>query len=97
MYCCVVLGLLFELQQWRWPGCDGGVGVGGMVVGLSLCWVGCWHGEDMVCVWISIWVVLLDGETIFHPKVWMLCVHCFLMGLVGWSATGKIRGSMSSQ
>ena len=70
-----------------WPKCSAGVGVFGKVVGLSLRWVVCWY------VWDSVWV----GATNSHPKVWMLCVHCILIGLMGWSATRSDCGIMSGQ
>ena len=36
-------------------------------------------------------------EAIFHPRVWMLCVTCFFVGLVGWSATRSDCGVMSGK
>ena len=74
-----------------------GVAVFGKVVGLSLCWVVCWYGEGLVCVWVSVWVMLPVGEIRFHPRVRMVCVHCFFMWLEGWSATRSDCGIMSGQ
>jgi len=55
----------------------------GRIVGLSLCWVVCWYGGGLICVWVSIWVMLPVGETRFHPRVWMFCAHCFFCGIGG--------------
>ena len=44
------------------------MGVVGMAVGLSLCWVVCCHGDALFFVWVSIWVVLRVRETSFHHK-----------------------------
>ena len=77
--------------------CSDGIGVLGKVVGLSLCWVVCWHGGGLVFVWVSVWVMLPVRETRFHPRVRMLCVHCFCMELVGLSATRSDCGIMAGQ
>ena len=60
-----------------WPRCGGDVCVVDMVMGISLCWICRWQDTDLVCVSVSSWVVLLVGAG-FHPKVWMVCVHCCL-------------------
>ena len=52
--------------------CSDGMGVLGGIVGLSLCWVVCWHVGGMACVWVSGWVMLPVGGARFHPRVWML-------------------------
>ena len=80
-----------------WPKCCGGMGVLGKVVGLSLCWMVCWYGGGLVCVWFSVLIVLCVGATYFHPNMWILCVRCFFMGLMGWSATWRDCGVMSGQ
>jgi hypothetical protein len=79
------------------PECSGGMGVLGGIVGMSLCSVVCRHGGGLVCVCVLILVMLPVGRAFFHPRVWMLCVHCYFVGLVGWSATGIDCGVMSGQ
>ena len=65
------------------PEYSGGMCFLGGIVGVPLCWVVCWYGESLVCMWVSIWVMLPVGETRFHPRVWMFCAHCFFCGIGG--------------